>query len=201
MTATRALRVPTVALDDRPRGASRVCELPGCTNVHYARGWCANHYRRWARYGTTDLSTPSAEVRFFSRVEGSPDYDDCWIWVGRIQPNGYGQFSVKHKHVYAHRWAYTHLIGEIPDGLELDHLCRVRACCNPWHLDPVTRQVNTLRGLAGDVAREAAKAKVACPNGHPYEGDSFYINAQNIRVCRVCRRAKERSYYQRKRAS
>ena len=80
----------------------------------------------------------TAPGRFWPKVAES---GDCWVWTAFRMPNGYGQFDKQ----YAHRWAYEHLRGEIPEGLELDHLCRVRHCVNPWHLEPVTHAENHRR--------------------------------------------------------
>lgn len=73
---------------------------------------------------------------------------DCWVWQGDLNRNGYGTFRVKGRRKMVHRVVYQHLIGPIPPGLILDHKCRNRACCNPFHLEPVTVQENTRRGEA-----------------------------------------------------
>lgn len=118
--------------------------------------------------------------QFWSRVE---QVGDCWEWRGFIKENGYGQFSLgKRRPVLAHRFAYLTLVGEIPEGLQLDHLCRNRACVNPWHLDPVTPQENTRRG---------AILKTHCPSGHPYTGENLRYNG-SARVCRECDNARRR---------
>lgn len=70
----------------------------------------------------------------------------CWVWVGRKNRNGYGRACWQGKEPVAHRLVYELVVGTIPEGMFLDHLCRNRACCNPEHLEPVTPQVNTLRG-------------------------------------------------------
>ena len=108
--------------------------------------------------------------------------DSCWPWVGRLDRHGYGQFTLGRKTMLAHRVVYQAIIGPIPVGMTLDHLCRVRRCVNPSHLEPVTKQENTLRG-DGPTAQNARKTH--CPAGHPYEGPNLYIN-QGRRHCRLC---------------
>jgi hypothetical protein len=80
----------------------------------------------------------TAPKRFWSKVQ---QHGDCWTWAAYTMPNGYGHFDKQ----YAHRWAYEYMVGEIPAGLELDHLCRRRNCVNPFHLDPVTHAENHRR--------------------------------------------------------
>ncbi len=74
--------------------------------------------------------------------------DECWVWIARLNRNGYGRLSALGREHMAHRLSYEVHTGPIPDGLLLDHLCSVRSCVNPRHLEPVTHQVNTLRGKA-----------------------------------------------------
>lgn len=85
---------------------------------------------------------------FLSHVQ--VDENGCWLWTGATSPQGYGRFNAglreDARNVLAHRWSYEHHVGPIPDGLDLDHLCRVRHCVNPEHLEPVTRQENVQRG-------------------------------------------------------
>ncbi len=81
--------------------------------------------------------------RFWAKVEKT---DGCWLWTGAENGRGYGTFWSEGMVVRAHRWAYGHLAGPIPDGLDLDHLCRVKSCVNPDHLEPVTHRVNVRRG-------------------------------------------------------
>lgn len=72
----------------------------------------------------------------------------CWIWMGELNRNGYGRISFGGARRMVHRIVYILLVKSIPDGLHLDHLCRVRCCCNPAHMEPVTPRENTLRGEA-----------------------------------------------------
>lgn len=85
--------------------------------------------------------TPAVLVRFERKVQRSGD--GCWIWTGAKNSRGYGQLKIDGRSRYAHRLAYEHWQGLIPEGFELDHLCRTRACVNPAHLEPVTRRART----------------------------------------------------------
>ena len=97
--------------------------------------------------------TPKWFDRFFVKVDAN---GDCWEWTAYIAPNGYGRFQI-HPFVHnAHRLLYEWLVGPVPEGLELDHLCRIRHCVNPDHLEPVPHRVNVLRG---DVTRTAQLKK------------------------------------------
>ncbi len=89
------------------------------------------------------------------------------------------------KMLYAHRVSYELFVDAIPDGLTLDHLCRVRHCVNPSHLEPVTMRENLMRG---DTAAAKNAAKESCPQGHPYSGDNLRITPKGYRVCRTCTR-------------
>ncbi len=117
------------------------------------------------------------------------DTRGCWLWRLRPATKGYGQFFVRGRRVPAHRVVFEHLRAPIPDGLQLDHLCRVRACVNPEHLEIVDGRTNTLRGES--FAAQNAR-KTACPQGHPYAGANLLrhvIRGQPIRRCRTCAHA------------
>lgn len=116
----------------------------------------------------------------------------CWLWSGCTGSGGYGRVSVGGKQMPAHRFIYELLIGEIPHGLQLDHLCRVRNCVNPSHLEPVTGRVNILRG-EGPCAQHARKTH--CPQGHPYDAANTYLHKGKYRYCRICLRLNKRRYY------
>ncbi len=124
-------------------------------------------------------STPG-EVRFKKYVSIN-ESTGCWEWTGALDPSGYGAFKDKGKKINAHRWSYEHHRGTIPEGLQLDHLCRVRKCVNPDHLEPVTGKVNTRRGLAGKLRA------THCIHGHPYTWENTYWRKQGDRECRTCK--------------
>jgi hypothetical protein len=121
--------------------------------------------------------------RFWLYVDKSP-LTGCWHWTGGKDRGGYGDFrNTVGAHVRAHRYAYESLVGPIPDGLQIDHLCRVRHCVNPSHLEPVTARVNTLRSKAPS-ARNAAKTE--CKRGHPFDHLNTAFQSDGRRSCRAC---------------
>jgi len=124
----------------------------------------------------------TVEERFWEKVRKS---DGCWEWIAYTNPDGYGHFRVDGRIVRAHRWAYEHLVGPIPSGLDLDHRCRVRHCVNPAHLEPVTRKENILRG-AGRGAQHARQT--TCKNGHPL------VVAGTRRRCPTCLAEQNRTW-------
>jgi HNH endonuclease len=137
------------------------CAVHGCHRSRVGRGWCLMHYKRWQRTGYPEGET--VERRFFRQVE--QDVFGCWNWIGTLSKLGYGKFGDQSKHLLAHRWAYAFLRADIPAGLELDHLCRNRACVNPWHLEPVTRSINARRTF--DTCNELHQRGVRpCPICH-----------------------------------
>ena len=122
------------------------------------------------------------------RVEG-----DCWLWQGYTLGRGeYGGISVDGTYKYVHRVMYEILIGPIPDGLTLDHLCRQTLCANPFHCEPVTLRENILRG---DSPTAVNARKSHCIHGHPLSGENLYTAPDGHRYCRTCRRRLRRESY------
>ncbi len=147
---------------------------------------------RWPKRTVTD--------RFWAKVEKRPN--GCWIWTASDDGKGYGRFWICGKQfVRAHRFAYEMLVGQIPDGMQIDHLCREHRCVNPDHLELVTNRENQLRGI-GFVAENARKTQ--CKNGHEFnDANTIFrrVRGNNVRRdCRACQRLSQRTYYQRKHA-
>lgn len=140
----------------------------------------------------TYVRTP-AEPRFWAKVDKS---GECWEWTASLKPNGYGSFVFEGRTWYAHRLAYTLARGEIPHGLQLDHLCRNRACVNPDHLEPVTCRVNLLRGETLTAARAA---QTHCVNGHEFTPATTYIKPNGCRNCIPCQLARNEAVRRRQR--
>ena len=128
----------------------------------------------------------------FARTSPEPN-SGCWLWTGGMNQIGYGRVHVNGGRKTAHRVAYELVCGKVPDGLDLDHLCRVRCCINPDHLEPVTRQVNAARGIAGEVSKKRSALITHCPRGHSYSGDNVYYfpGGGARRGCRACWRLKK----------
>ncbi len=159
------------------------CIIPNCSSPHLARGWCSKHYQRWQDHGDP-LGLSDAE-RFWSKVQFT---DSCWLWTAG-PTRDYGQFSLEDQHfIGAHRWAYEFCVGPIPEGLTIDHLCRTPRCVRPDHLEPVTQQTNTLRGVSV-VAKNAAKTH--CIHGHPFDNENTCLVTAG-RQCRTCNRDRMR---------
>lgn len=122
--------------------------------------------------------------RFLAKIEWGEKFNGthCLLWTSRLTDRGYGVFSVGGKSKRAHRWLYERWVGPIPEGLELDHLCRVRHCVNPMHMEPVTHAENMARGLNA--------TKTECKHGHEFTEENTYIfthpDGRIMRQCKMC---------------
>ena len=176
----------TVSVDDLTSGKTKSC---GCLRRDTSR----------------DRARPLAE-KFWEKVnKDGPipayrlDFDPCWIWTAAVNAKGYGVMGVKKGSTLAHVISYNLHVGHVPSGMQIDHLCRVRNCVNPNHLEVVTPRVNVNRGF-GPTAIHARKTH--CPKGHPYSGENLYLYIGGIhkgnRQCRICGRDRQRAYQKRK---
>lgn len=138
----------------------------------------------------------SALERFDAKWESEPNRG-CWLWTASKFPKGYGQFRVGQRNMGAHQFAFEHFKGPVPEGLEIDHLCRTRHCVNPYHLEAVTCQENLLRG---DTINAKNAAKTYCPQGHPYDEDNTY-HYRGTRGCLRCRRFRAREWHRNRKAA
>lgn len=130
--------------------------------------------------------------RFWSKVQKTAT---CWYWMGNVSWRGYGRFYLNGKNVQAHRFSFY---GEEMSGPDLDHLCRVRRCVNPEHLEPVTNRENLLRSPL--TLPSVALAKTECPKGHPLTPENVYVrggNQSGQRRCRTCTQEAMRANYAR----
>lgn len=130
-----------------------------------------------------------------------PEMGWCWLWTGAdTVKGGYKRMTTTGgRHVLAHRWAYELLVGAVPVGLTLDHLCRNPACVNPRHLEPVTMRENSLRAASSLAAINVAKTH--CPQGHPYDDTNTYRMPAGGRDCRTCVRERGARYRAKKKES
>lgn len=144
------------------------------------------HPSNLARHVASHEPTPFAG-RFWDRVIRT---DGCWEWKGAHNELGYSLFYLDHRRVRAHRVAYELTVAPIPEGLELDHLCRNRGCVRPDHLEPVTHAENMRRS---ESASGWNAAKTHCANGHPFSPDNTTVR-DGKRECRECRKAANRRH-------
>ncbi len=173
------------------------CSIEGCDRDRLARGWCSLHYQRWKKYGDP-LADVAVKIhgdhlaRFWSKVDKdgplpmwAPFLGPCWLWADVPDAKGYSSFWNGTKIVRAHNYSYELHLGPVPDGLELDHWCRVRGCVNPSHLDPVTHAENVRRSQEN---RQTGRYATHCKRGHELTPESVYDHPKGGRQCKRCKR-------------
>ena len=136
-------------------------------------------------------------ARLEDKIHHEPN-SGCWLWGGRLNNHGYGVMypGAQGGSTLAHRISFEVHRGPVPRGLELDHLCRVRCCVNPAHLEPVTRSTNVRRGLGP--SRQTSKTH--CPFGHEYAPGNIVTTKLRKRSCKECHRRVNNAYAARIRA-
>ena len=162
----------------------KLCTVSGCGRSAKARKLCIRHYHRWSRHGDPEaggsLRILNVRERWLSCVDKTPD---CWLWTGQLNNKGYGLFSINGGKRAAHRVGYEMWVGAIPAHLVLDHLCLVKRCVNPAHLEPVTVAENQ---------RRMGATKTQCKYGHAYTEENTYRSPRGERRCRECSRERDR---------
>ena len=141
-------------------------------------------------------------ARFFEKFIPEPN-SGCWLWLEGLNDSGYAKFWDGSKQVRAHRYAYEHFIGPIPNGLTLDHLCRVRCCVNPAHLEPVTVTENVMRGFSPPAVYAR---RTHCANGHEFTPENtrrWFDEKRGAfrRQCKTCKNDVTRLWRQRLRTA
>lgn len=135
---------------------------------------------RLHRFGPKALS-PDERIAAW-RARSPSNEKGCWLWMGSRSKGGYGRVKAYARKYMIHRFTYEFVNGLIPDGLQIDHLCRVRNCFNPAHLEAVTPSENVKRGDSPKLQR----AKTHCPHGHAYDAKNT-LRSSTGRVCKACR--------------
>ena len=140
-------------------------------------------------------TTMEIHAILFSKIKIVGQGDSCWLWTGTIGLKGYGRFFLAKKEKVVHRIFYELFKGAIPKDLTIDHLCRVRHCVNPEHLEAVTSKDNVLRGIG---LTAICARRIACAKGHPYIDNSFKLTKKRdgtiYRRCRVCANLYHKKY-------
>ncbi len=174
-----------------------------CGRPLVIEGMCKKHGSRLRATGdplVRKLLVPAAD-RFWEKVDKNgpvsdyrPDLGQCWVWVSPSVGKGYGYFSSgvgKERQSWrVHVWSWVQVNGPVPEGLELDHLCRVTLCVRPLHLEAVTHLENVRRGTAGRWLAE----RTHCIHDHEFTSENTYITPSGCRSCRTCSRENQRRY-------
>jgi hypothetical protein len=186
------------------RSVPRTCERCGSpfltSRLDIERGWG----RFCSRACSNRARAVDPSLRFWDKVnkngptpEHRPELGPCWEFTGARTAWGYGNFKTGDGFISAHRFAYQLLVGPIPSHLELDHLCRFRACCNPSHLEPVTPLENSIRSSH---ALMRVYVTGICIHGHTLDDSNTWMDKTGHRHCRACRQDANRRHWQKVKA-
>ena len=164
-----------------------------CDKPVWSRGLCRLHDGRWRTRVPMEAPLYGYRLgnleRFWTHVDINPG--GCWLWKAGSSNRGYGKFWADGNTWSAYRWLYQAVIGKVPKGLTLDHICRTRLCVNPAHLEIVSVKENVLRGI-GITAVNAKKTH--CKHGHLFDEQNTYLVSDGSRACRTCVRLNMRRY-------
>jgi hypothetical protein len=145
---------------------------------------------------------PDEAERFLNRIR--IDNNGCWIWTSTLNPKGYGIICLRGRYWATHRLLHEAMVGHVPAHMVTDHLCRVRACCNPLHLQVVTQAVNIRRADMPSGANHCNGRLTHCKYGHPFSGDNVYyyeVDGHVYRICRTCAARRTASFRRRQHAA
>lgn len=168
--------------------AEGTCSVDACEKPARNRGWCSAHYERWRKTGDVRADEPlrlkggSLEDYFWPKVQRT---EGCWTWMANRTVRGYGLFTYGGHTHSVHRLSYELLVGPIPDGLQIDHLCRNPPCVNPAHLEPVTFAENQRRRFV---------LLTHCKRGHEQTDQNVIVGGDGGRRCRLCQRDRIREW-------
>lgn len=187
----------------KPRISDAICAAQRCDVAASKGRWCGKHYERVRKSGSpTGRRRPNLRERFFAKVdqngpipERRPDLGPCWLWTGAKLENGYGRFTdARRVQRPAHTCSYILAGRLVPRGHEMDHLCFVKDCVRPTHLEPVLHVENLRRA---DVAYGIRTAQTHCPKNHEYTPENTLRVGANGRGCRTCKNDHNREYMRR----
>lgn len=190
------------------------CSIEWCSKQSDTNGLCGLHFMRFKRHGDplkkVKLNCETPEYRFDLQVnkmgpipDSCPELGRCWVWEGSVDRSGYGTMASgetkngRATYVRVHRWSYEKSIGEIPEGLQINHRCFNPPCVRPSHLNPVTHRQNIIEfGLSN--AAFINKNRTHCKRGHLLSPDNLYIQANGSRICKQCHKVSGQEYRLRK---
>lgn len=183
-------------MDNQPLNPT--CIASDCCRPQRARQLCTMHSQRLDKRGSTH-DPHDIESRFWDKCTIAAN--GCWEWSGYLNPQGYGHFASETKKVMlVHRWTYQRFVGELIDGLQIDHLCRNTKCCNPDHLEQVSQEENSQRTVGLKFSHYARGDREYCKWGHEMTPDNSYKRPDRVNsyACRKCMVIYNRNFVARK---